>query len=187
MTKALRLVSLATAIAWLMTLPASAGELKVGDKAPDFTLQGADGKTYTLADFRGRQAIVLAWFPKANTPGCTTVDCVTSRILIQSFVQHGDALKKHDVTYFLISVDTLEDNIEFAERYRADFPVLADPARQTAEAYGVLGQAGLANRWTFYIAKDGTIAAIDMVVTPPTAAEDVAARLRDLEIAERRP
>jgi len=84
MTKALRLVSLATAIAWLMTLPASAGELKVGDAAPDFTLQASDGKTYTLADFRGRQAIVLAWFPKANTPGCTTVDCVTSRLRVRT-------------------------------------------------------------------------------------------------------
>lgn len=187
MRRALRLFSLAVAVAGLMTGPANADELKVGDKAPDFTLQASDGKTYTLADFWGHQAVVLAWFPKANTPGCTTVDCVTSRILIQSFVQHGDTLRKHDVTYFLISVDTIEDNAEFAERYRADFPVLSDPARQTAEAYGVLGQAGLANRWTFYIAKDGTIAAIDMAVTPPTAAEDVAARLRDLQIPERRP
>ena len=51
------------------SLPAAAGELKVGEVAPNFTVQASDGHTYTLADFRGKQAVVLAWFPKAYTRG----------------------------------------------------------------------------------------------------------------------
>ena len=56
----------------LLGLTASAAELKAGDAAPNFKLQGSDGKTHSLADFKGKQAVVVAWFPKAFTPGCTT-------------------------------------------------------------------------------------------------------------------
>ena len=62
----------------------TATELKPGDPAPDFTLPGSDGKTYHLADYRGKEAVVLAWFPKAFTPGCTT-EC-------KSFGAGGDGL-----------------------------------------------------------------------------------------------
>src|SRR3954466_6075041 len=79
-------------------------ELKVGDKAPDFTLQGSDGKTYKLADFKGKQAVVLAWFPKALTSGCT-LEC-------KSLAEHGDLIRAYNVTYFMASVDPLEKNIE---------------------------------------------------------------------------
>jgi peroxiredoxin Q/BCP len=57
--------------AGLAAVPATAADLKVGDPAPDFTLQATDGKTYKLADFKGKQAVVVAWFPKAFTQGCT--------------------------------------------------------------------------------------------------------------------
>ena len=55
--------------AGLAAVPATAADLKVGDPAPDFTLQATDGKTYKLSDFKGKQAVVLAWFPKAFTGG----------------------------------------------------------------------------------------------------------------------
>jgi peroxiredoxin Q/BCP len=153
-------------------LPADAAELKVGDPAPDFTLQGSDGKTYKLADFKGKQAVVLAWFPKAFTQGCT-IEC-------KSLAEHGDLIKKYKAQYFMISVDPLEQNKSFAEAQHADFPLLSDPTKDTATAYGVLGASGLATRWTFYIGPDGKITAIDKAVKPATSAEDMAAKLKEL-------
>src|SRR5689334_20213075 len=119
---------------------ASAVELKVGDNAPDFTLQASDGKTYKLSSFKGQQAVVLAWFPKALTSGCT-LEC-------KSLAEHGDLIRAYDVTYFMASVDPLDKNIEFAkaksvtlgqganarvvEKKEADFPILSDPTKETA-------------------------------------------------------
>ena len=84
----------------------------------------------------------------------------------------------------MISVDPLEGekgNKAFAESQHADFPLLSDPAKETANAYGVLNaERGFANRWTFYIGKDGKITAIDKMVKPATSAEDMAAMLKQL-------
>jgi peroxiredoxin Q/BCP len=156
---------------------ATAGELKVGDPAPDFTLQGSDGKMYKLADFKGKQAVVLAWFPKAYTKGCT-IEC-------KSLAENGHLIRKYDVTYFMASVDAPEDNKGFAEQQKADFPLLSDPAKQTAQAYGVLNERGTASRWTFYIGKDGRILAIDKAVKPDTSAQDMASKLGELGVAAR--
>ena len=153
---------------------ASADELKVGEKAPDFKLPASDGKTYTLADFKGKEAVVLAWFPKAYTRGCT-IEC-------KSLAEHGDMIKKYNAKYFMISVDALEDNKGFAEQQHADFPLLADTAKKTAEAYGVLGQNGLANRWTFYVGADGKILDIDKKVNPANSGQDISARLKALNV-----
>jgi peroxiredoxin Q/BCP len=154
-------------------------ELQVGDAAPDFTLQGSDGETHRLADLRGRKAVVLAWFPKAYTRGCT-IEC-------KSLSQHGDLIRRYDVEYFMASVDPLDDNKGFADQQHADFPLLSDPTRQTARAYGVLDpERGLANRWTFYVGVDGRIAAIDKQVNPATSAEDMASKLQELGVAVRR-
>jgi peroxiredoxin Q/BCP len=149
-------------------------ELKVGDQAPDFTLQASDGKTYKLSDFKGNQAVVLAWFPKAYTSGCT-IEC-------KSLAEHGDMIKKYNVTYFMASVDPLDQNKGFAEQQHADFPLLSDPDKQTAQAYGVLNDSGVARRWTFYIGKDGRILAVDKTVKPATSAEDMAAKLGELQV-----
>jgi len=163
-------------------------ELKVGDTAPDFSLQASDGKTYKLSDFKGKKAVVVAWFPKALTAGCT-IEC-------KSLAEHGDMIKKYNVEYFMASVDPLEKNVEFAkaksvdlggtrgvvEKKEADFPILSDPTKATATAYGVLGQSGLANRWTFYIGKDGKVLAIEKTIKPATSAEDMAAKLGELNV-----
>jgi peroxiredoxin Q/BCP len=152
----------------------AATELNVGDPAPDFALKASDGKTYKISDFRNKQAIVLAWFPKAYTRGCT-LEC-------KSLAEHGDLIKQYDVAYFMISIDPLDQNTTFAEQQQADFPLLSDPTKKTAEAYGVLGAMGVANRWTFYIGKDGKILAIDKDVKPATSAEDIAATLHELGV-----
>ncbi|MGE0448013.1 MAG: peroxiredoxin family protein [Vicinamibacterales bacterium] len=159
-------------------IPASAGELKVGDPAPDFTLRASDGKSYSLSSFKGKQAVVLAWFPKAFTQGCT-IEC-------KSLAENGHLIRKFDVTYFMASVDDIEGdkgNKAFAEAHDADFPLLADPTKETARAYGVLNDRGLANRWTFYIGKDGRIQAIDKDVASrlATSAQDMAAKLAELK------
>ncbi len=85
----------------------------------------------------------------------------------------------------MVSVDTLADNKAFAEKEHADFPMLADPDKQVANAYGVLGKFGVANRWTFYIAPDGSIAAIDRQVHPATSGQDAVAKLKELKVPER--
>jgi thioredoxin-dependent peroxiredoxin len=92
----------------------------------------------------------------------------------------------------MISVDTPEDNKAFAEKEHADFPMLSDPGRKVAEAYGVLPPPnpdrpgpGFARRWTFYIGPDGKIRDIDKNVKPPTSGEDMLAHLKALGIPEK--
>ena len=161
----------------LFAAAAAAAELAVGDPAPDFTLAATDGKTYHLADFAGRQTVVLAWFPKAFTSGCT-IEC-------KSLAEHGDLIEQYDVSYFMASVDPLEANKGFAAQQQAEFPLLSDPDKSVAKAYGVLNGFGVASRQTFYIGSDGTIIAIDRSVNPATAAQDIAARLGELGVAKR--
>lgn len=151
---------------------AAAAELKVGDKAPDFTMQGSDGKTYSLEQFRGKSGVVVAWFPKAFTGGCTK-ECKSLRA-------NSKALKELNVAYFTASVDKPEDNKRFAESLDLDYPILSDPDKKVAEAYGVLSARGFANRWTFYIDKDGVIKEIDKKVNTEKAAEDLCAKVKEL-------
>ena len=170
--------SLTVLCSLLLTLWAGAvAALEAGDPAPDFALQGSDGKTWRLSDFRGRQAVVLAWFPKAYTSGCT-VEC-------KSLAENGHLIRKYDVAYFMASVDPLEDNTGFAEETGADFPLLSDPQKTTAKAYGVLHMMGFAKRQTIYIGKDGNVLKIDNQVRPKTSAEDMAATLGELGVALR--
>ncbi len=166
------------AVATMMLLTSAAGaqdaQLQVGDMAPDFTLQASDGETYKLIDFRGEQAVVIAWYPRAFTRGCT-IEC-------KSLAENGHLVREYEVTYFMASVDPLEENTAFAAEQNADFPLLSDPTKVTANAYGVLNQRGMANRWTFYIGKSGQILYIDKEVRPRTSAEDMAARLGELGV-----
>jgi len=88
------------------------------------------------------------------------------------------------VAYFAISVDSAETNKEFAQSLGADYPILSDADKSVAEAYGVLAPGrAIANRWTFYIGKDGRILFVDRQVTPLTAAKDIAARLAALGVS----
>ena len=122
---------------------------------------------------------MLAWFPRAFTPGCTT-EC-------KRMAEQGAKLRRFDVAYFTASVDKPEKNKKFAESVGADYPILGDPDGQVARAYGVTGPIQRwASRWTFYIGKDGKLLYIDKDVHPSTAAEDVAARLKKLGVPERK-
>ena len=169
---------------------AQTADLKVGDQAPNFKLQATDGKTYQLSDFKGKKPIVLAWFPAAFTRGCT-IEC-------KSLAENGDKIKMYDVNYFMISVDPIEKNTQFAkatsvtlgqganaqvvDKKEADFPLLSDPTKETAKAYGVLNDRGVANRWTFYIDRNGKISYIEKMVKPETSAEDMLTEIAALKI-----
>jgi peroxiredoxin Q/BCP len=83
----------------------------------------------------------------------------------------------------MASVDPLKENIGFAESTGADFPLLSDPSKTVAEAYGVLQSGAFARRETFYIGVDGTILKIDRQVQPGTSAQDMVANLAELDIA----
>ena len=159
MSKAL----LVSAMCAILAAPALAQtpsvELKVGDKAPAFSLPGTDGKTHTLSEYSGKH-VVVAWYPAAFTGGCTA-EC-------KSFRDSGAASKAFDVAYFMARVDTPETTAAFAKQEEADFPMLSDPEKTVATAYGVLNAGGRANRWTFYIGPDGRIEATVSSMNSPS-------------------
>jgi thioredoxin-dependent peroxiredoxin len=151
--------------------------LAPGDEAPDFELTGSDARTYRLSSFRGHSAVVIAWFPKAFTGGCTA-EC-------ESIGANGRALRQFNVAYFGASVDRPETNRKFAESMGIDYPILSDPGTSVARAYGVLGPSGFPSRWTFYIGKDGRIQQIDKGVRTGTHGLDIEKMLTDLQTARR--
>jgi peroxiredoxin Q/BCP len=100
-------------------------------------------------------------------------------------------IRKFDTAYFMISVDTLEDNKAFAEKEHADFPMLANPDKKVAMAYGVIAPDAppdrqFARRWTFYIDPAGKIAFIDRQVKPASSGQDVVTHLQEIKVPERR-
>ena len=124
-------LAIATFVGSLLAMGAAAvaEELKVGDKAPDFKLVGSDGKTYSLSELNKQgKAVVIAWFPRAFTGGCTK-ECT-------SFKNDGAKMRDYNVAYFTASNDPAEKNKAFAESLGADYPILSDPdssvARSTA-------------------------------------------------------
>lgn len=164
------------------TPPASsAADAKVlakGDAAPPFKLRGSDGKEHALADHAGKQAVVIAWFPKAFTGGCTA-EC-------KSLHENSEGLKAYDAAIYAASVDSADEDKKFAESLELDYPILADPTKETAKAYGVLNDGGqYAQRWTFIIGADGKILDVLKEVKPGSHGKDLAAKLGDLGVAKR--
>ena len=172
-----RIISALVAVA-VATVVGMAEPLKVGDDAPNFELKGSDGKTYKLSDFKGKKPVVIAWYPKAFTGGCTK-EC-------KALAEQGDEIRKYDVAYFTASVDEEQKNKEFAESLKLDYPILSDPSKETAKAFGVLNERGMANRWTYYIDKNGKIAAVDQKVNTENHGKDIAAKLKELGVSEKK-
>jgi len=163
-----------TLITTTLSFSATATDLKVGDTAPNFNLQATTGDFYNLKDFLGKTTVVLAWYPMANTRGCT-IEC-------KSLVENGHLVREFNAKYFMASVDPLDKNRDFAKKTKADFPMLSDPTKAVAKAYDVVNFIGVASRVTFYIGKDGTILKIDDDISPATAAEDMATALKELNV-----
>jgi peroxiredoxin Q/BCP len=133
---------------WLLPAAGFCGSLKVGDTAPDFSLPSSTGKTVTLAEFHGKQTVVLAFYPKAFTGGCTK-EMTAYRDMHAQFTGA-------DSQILGISMDDVATQTKFAESLKTPFPLLADEGGAVAKAYGVAGE-GYANRVTFVIGKDGKI------------------------------
>jgi thioredoxin-dependent peroxiredoxin len=145
-----------------------------GDLAPDFELPASDGRSYRLSDSRGREAVVIAWFPKAFTGGCT-IEC-------RSIGASQAELGRYRARVFGASVDRPETNRAFAASMGIAYPILSDVTGAVARRYGVLGPSGFPSRWTFYIGDDGRILEIDRRVLASSHGRDVATRLEALQI-----
>ncbi|MFQ3611126.1 MAG: redoxin domain-containing protein [Fimbriimonadales bacterium] len=128
----------------------SSAPLKEGSPAPDFALVGSDGNTHRLSDYAGK-TVVLMFYPKSNTPGCTAQNC--------SVRDNFEELSKHAVV-FGISVDSPEAQAKFVKDHNLKHIVLADADSKVSEAYGVRTTAGFASRTTFIIGPDGKIAKV---------------------------
>ncbi|WP_430391469.1 peroxiredoxin [Dyella sp. 20L07] len=148
---------------------------QAGQAAPDFRLQDQNGKWHTPADHRGHW-VVLYFYPKDFTPGCTTEVC-TFRDDIAKLRQAGaDVLG--------VSLDDVKSHAEFAEKYHVPFPLLSDADSKTAQAYGVLAsKVGFkyARRTTFLIDPQGKVAKVYQDVDPEKNSAQVLADLKALK------
>jgi thioredoxin-dependent peroxiredoxin len=138
-------------------LNAKAANLQVGDAAPLFTAASSDGSKVELQTLIGKGPIVLYFYPKDDTPGCTKEACG----LRDDFA----AFRKLTVTVFGISYDSMESHKKFIEKYHLPFALLSDSDHAIAKAYGADGML-FPKRMTFVIDKAGKIAYINPKVTP---------------------
>jgi thioredoxin-dependent peroxiredoxin len=122
--------------------------LAVGDVAPDFTATTADGSPLSLASFRGR-AVILYFYPKANTTGCT--------LEARGFSEHYSEFQRAGIAIIGVSVDTVDAQKRFVEKCSIPFPLVADHDKSVAREYGVLGLLGIAKRVTFFLDANGRV------------------------------
>lgn len=139
-------------IVCLFCFTAAAQSLKAGDSAPDFTLPDHMGNEYSLSSFKGANAVVVYFYPKANTSGCTKQACAIR--------DDWSKFEENNIIVLGISTDPKEDIKKFIDDYNLNFPLLSDEDKEVSEAYGVLRENGMAKRFTFIIDKEGNISKI---------------------------
>ena len=127
-------------------------KLKVGDKAPGFSLQDSNGKSYSLAEYKSKSPVIVYFYPKAGTTGCTKEACGI-RDNWSKFSQNG-------IPVLGISVDDKKDIKQFVDDYKLNFPLLSDNDKTVSKKYGVVGISGYDRRITFIIDKNSKIADI---------------------------
>lgn len=149
--------------------------LEAGMKAPDFTLRDGAGQEVSLSDYRGKK-VVLYFYPKDNTPGCTRQAC--------AFAGAYAGFRDKGVQVIGVSRDSVESHRKFAEKYSLPFVLLSDPDLQVIRAYGVWGEKKLygkvsfgVTRTTFLIDENGTIQKVMRKVKPDTNAQEILAEL----------
>ena len=149
--------------------------LEIGMKAPDFSLPDKDGNTVRLSDFQGKK-VVLYFYPKDNTPGCTRQAC--------AFAASYEQFKAQDATVIGISKDSVASHLKFAQKYDLPFILLSDPELQAIQAYGVWQEKKLYGkvsmgvvRTTYIIDEQGIIAKVMPKVKPDTNAAEILAYL----------
>ena len=149
--------------------------LEAGTKAPDFTLMDKDGNTIRLSDFLGKK-VVLYFYPKDNTPGCTRQAC--------AFAASYEQFKTQNIVVIGISKDSAASHLKFAQKYDLPFILLSDPELQTIQAYGVWQEKKLYGkvsmgvvRTTYIINEQGIIEKVMPKVKPDTNAAEILAYL----------
>lgn len=150
--------------------------LEVGMKAPDFTLADKDGNMVSLSDFAGKR-VVLYFYPKDNTPGCTRQAC--------AFARTYEEYRGLDVPVIGISKDSVASHLKFAQKYELPFVLLADPELQAIQAYDVWKEKKLYGkvsmgvvRTTYVIDPQGNIEKVMPKVKPDTNADEILAYLK---------
>ncbi|MBN1999859.1 thioredoxin-dependent thiol peroxidase [candidate division KSB1 bacterium] len=130
--------------------------LKAGDKAPDFSLPASTGETISLKDYLGKKRVVLYFYPKDNTSGCTKEAC--------SFRDFHGSIQNKETVVLGVSPDSLKSHENFIGKYELNFPLLSDENHKVAEAYGAWGEKSMYGkkymgmiRKTFVIGKDGKL------------------------------
>lgn len=149
--------------------------LNIGDKAPEFTLKDKDGKEVSLSDFAGKK-VVLYFYPKDNTPGCTKQACAFAGL-------YGE-FQKRGVEVIGVSRDSTASHVKFAEKYNLPFILLSDPGLVAIQAYGVWQEKKLYGkstmgvvRTTFIIDEQGKIEQVMPKVKPDTNAAEILVQL----------
>ncbi len=150
--KKLRLIVLLYIVLIFISCGKTTNTISVGNVAPNFTLEDTKGNSFTLSDYKDKTPVVIYFYPKANTPGCTKQAC--------GIRDDYSKFKENKITIFGISVDGKEAIKEFVEDYKLNFPLLSDSKKTTSESYGVLTNSGVAQRISFIIDKNGKIAKI---------------------------
>ncbi len=149
--------------------------LETGMKAPDFTLYDQNGAAVTLSDYLGKK-VVLYFYPKDNTPGCTRQAC--------AFAQAYDAFRQQDVVVIGVSKDSVASHLKFAQKFELPFVLLADPDKVAIQAYDVWQEKKMCGktsmgvvRTTYLIDEQGMIEKVMPKVKPDTNAEEILAYL----------
>ena len=125
-------------------------KLKAGDKAPDFTLQDAFGKSYKLSSYKGKSPVIVYFYPKAGTSGCTKEAC--------GIRDDWSKFKQNNIPVLGISTDDKPAIKKFIDDYKLNFPLLSDADKKVSKEYGVVGMLGYDKRVTFIIDKNSKIA-----------------------------
>ncbi|MCI0529220.1 MAG: peroxiredoxin, partial [Nitrospira sp.] len=169
------------AVVFVVTYKAWAVEIQVkeGQKAPDFELMDQEGKTVRLSDYRGKGWVVLYFYPKDDTPGCTKEAC--------SFRDNLNQLQALNTTVLGVSVDDIRSHKNFSEKFNLNFPILSDTEYKVCKRYGTLSSMmgiKLAHRSTFIIDPDGIVRKVFPNVQPKDHAIEVAQVLKELQKEE---
>jgi len=148
--------------------------LQAGERAPDFEARDQGGNTVSLKSLGGH-TVVLYFYPKDDTPGCTAEAC--------SFRDSTEVLRKHGVTVVGVSVDSETSHKRFSSKYNLDFTLLSDQERKIVHAYGVESPFKTAKRVTYIIGPDGMIKHVFASVNTKNHASDVLKRMEELKLA----
>ena len=146
-------------------------ELNVGSQAPDFDSVDQDGNRVRLSDFQGK-TIVLYFYPKDNTPGCTAEAC--------SFRDDMELIAEAGIKVLGVSADGVDSHKKFERKYGLNFTLVADPQKKIIDAYGVGGSFGTARRVTFLIDHEGKIRHIWPKVSPKGHSAEVLEKVKEI-------